>query len=129
MSAQNTIKQLRVFLPHWLAHNNNYIAEFRKWVNEVRAEAGNEVSLLLEKAICDLEEAGTSLSEALATVAGPPRESNFRIDVRIKGERPQSHEPKRLHFENHYGPSWIDRDYLACCDPVLNGSQGSHYPY
>ena len=71
MSEQNTIKKLRVLLPHWIEHNNNHIAEFRKWENEVRAESGNEVSLLLEKAISDMEEAGKSLSEALEKVGGP----------------------------------------------------------
>jgi len=71
MSEQNTIKKLRVLLPHWIEHNNNHIAEFRKWENEARAESGKEVSLLLEKAISDMEEAGKSLSEALEKVGGP----------------------------------------------------------
>ena len=62
MSEQNTIKKLRVLLPHWIEHNNNHIAEFKKWENEARAESGKEVSLLLEKAISDMEEAGKSLS-------------------------------------------------------------------
>jgi hypothetical protein len=67
-------KKLRVLLPHWIEHNNNHIAEFRKWENEARAESGKEVSLLLEKAISDMEEAGKSLSEALEKVGGPLRE-------------------------------------------------------
>ncbi len=71
MSEQNTIKKLRVLLPHWIEHNNNHIAEFRKWENEARAESGKEVSLLLEKAISDMEKAGKSLSEALEKVGGP----------------------------------------------------------
>jgi hypothetical protein len=71
MSEQNTIQKLRVLLPHWIEHNNNHIAEFRKWENEARAESGKEVSLLLEKAISDMEEAGKSLSEALEKVGGP----------------------------------------------------------
>ncbi len=71
MSEQNTIKKLRVLLPHWIEHNNNHIAEFRKWENEARAGSGKEVSLLLEKAISDMEEAGKSLSEALEKVGGP----------------------------------------------------------
>ena len=71
MSEQNTIKKLRVLLPHWIEHNNSHIAEFRKWENEARAESGKEVSLLLEKAISDMEEAGKSLSEALEKVGGP----------------------------------------------------------
>ncbi len=71
MSEQNTIKKLRVLLPHWIEHNNSHIAEFRKRENEARAESGKEVSLLLEKAISGMEEAGKSLSEALGKVGGP----------------------------------------------------------
>ena len=71
MSEQNTIKKLRVLLPHWIEHNNSHIAEFRKWESKARAESGKEVSLLLEKAISDMEEAGKSLSEALEKVGGP----------------------------------------------------------
>ncbi len=71
MSEQNTIKKLRVLLPHWIEHNNNHIAEFRKWEGEARKESGEEVSLLLDNAISDMEKAGKSLSEALEKVGGP----------------------------------------------------------
>ncbi len=71
MSEQNTIKKLRVLLPHWIEHNNNHVAEFRKWESEARTESGQEVALLLDKAISDMEEAGKSLSEALEKVGGP----------------------------------------------------------
>ncbi len=71
MSEQDTTKKLRVLLPHWIEHNNNHIAEFRKWEGEARTEPGQEVALLLEKAISDMEKAGKSLSEALEKVGGP----------------------------------------------------------
>ncbi len=71
MSAQNTIEKLRVLLPHWIEHNNNHIAEFRKWEGEAREVSGEEVAQLLDKAISDMEEAGKSLSEALEKVGGP----------------------------------------------------------
>ncbi len=70
MSEQNTIEKLRVLLPHWIEHNNNHIAEFRKWEGEARKESGEEVAQLLDKAISDMEEAGKSLSEALEKVGG-----------------------------------------------------------
>ncbi len=71
MSEQDTTKKLRVLLPHWIEHNNNHIAEFRKWESEARTESGQEVALLLAKAIGDMEKAGKSLSEALEKVGGP----------------------------------------------------------
>ncbi len=71
MSEQNTIEKLRVLLPHWIGHNNNHIAEFRKWEGEARKESGEEVAQLIDKAISDMEVAGKSLSEALEKVGGP----------------------------------------------------------
>ncbi len=71
MSEQNTINKLRVLLPHWIEHNINHIAEFRKWEKEAGADSGQEVALLLEKAISDMEKAGKSLSEALEKAGGP----------------------------------------------------------
>jgi hypothetical protein len=71
MSEHNTIDKLRILLPHWIQHNKSHITEFRKWESEARAESGKEVTLLLEKVISDMEEAGKSLSEALEKVGGP----------------------------------------------------------
>ncbi len=71
MSEQSTIEKLRVLLPHWIEHNNNHIAEFRKWEGEARKESGEEVAQLLDKAIRDMEVAGKSLSKALGKVGGP----------------------------------------------------------
>ena len=71
MSEQGTTKKLRVLLPHWIEHNNNHIAEFRKWEREARTESEQEVALLLAKAISDMEKTGKSLSEALEKVGGP----------------------------------------------------------
>jgi hypothetical protein len=71
MAEQNTIEKLRVLLPHWIEHNNNHIAEFRKWEGEARKGSGEEVAQLLDKAISDMDKAGKSLSEALEKVGGP----------------------------------------------------------
>ena len=71
MSEQNTIKKLRVLLPHWIEHNNNHIAEFRKWEGEAKKESEQEVARLLDQAIRDMEETGKSLSEALKKIGGP----------------------------------------------------------
>ncbi len=71
MSEQNTINKLRVLLPHWIEHNNNHIAEFRKWECEARKESEEEVARLLDQAIRDMEETGKSLSGALKKIGGP----------------------------------------------------------
>jgi len=71
MTEQDTIRKLRVLLPHWIEHNNNHIAEFRKWEGEAREGSVAEVAQLLDRAISDMEKAGKSLSEALQKVGGP----------------------------------------------------------
>jgi hypothetical protein len=71
MTEQNTKKKLRVLLPHWIEHNNNHIAEFRKWEGEAKKESEQEVAKLLDQAIIDMEETGKSLSEALRIIGGP----------------------------------------------------------
>ncbi len=71
MSKQNTIKKLRILLPHWIEHNNNHIAEFRKWEGEAKKESEQDVAKLLDKAIRDMEETGKALSEALKIIGGP----------------------------------------------------------
>ncbi len=71
MSEQNTIKKLRVLLPHWIEHNNNHIAEFRKWESEARKESEQEVAKSLDQAIEDMEKTGKSLSVALKKIGGP----------------------------------------------------------
>ncbi len=71
MAEQDTMKKLQVLLPHWIEHNNNHIAEYRKWEGEARKASGEEVSDLLDKAIGDMEKIGKSLSEALEKVGGP----------------------------------------------------------
>ncbi len=71
MTKQNTIKKLRVLLPHWIEHNISHMAEFRKWEGESRKESEKEVAQLLDKAIHNMEETGKSLSEALEKIGGP----------------------------------------------------------
>ncbi len=71
MTKQNTIKKLRVLLPHWIEHNNNHIAEFRKWSSEAKNESEQEVASLLDQAIKDMEGTGKSLSKALKEIGGP----------------------------------------------------------
>ena len=71
MSELNTLKKLRVLLPHWIEHNNNHMVEFGKWENEARADSEDEVAQLLKKAISDMENGGKALSEALEKIGGP----------------------------------------------------------
>lgn len=70
MSKQNTMEKLRVLLPHWIDHNSNHIAEFKKWEGEAETESEQKVAQFLSKAISDMEKAGKSLCEALEKAGG-----------------------------------------------------------
>ncbi len=76
MSEQNTIKKLRILLPHWIQHNDSHIAEFRKWEGEAKKESEHEVAKLLNKAIGNMGETGKALSEALENIGGPTEENH-----------------------------------------------------
>ncbi len=71
MPEQNTIKKLQILLPHWIEHNNNHIAEFRKWEGEAQKESELDVAQLLDKAISEMGSVGKTLSEVLEKVGGP----------------------------------------------------------
>ncbi len=76
MTDQNTIKKLQILLPHWIEHNDNHIAEFRKWEGEAKRESEHDVARLLDKAIDNMEETGKALSKALENIGGPSEENH-----------------------------------------------------
>jgi hypothetical protein len=63
---ENDVEKLRVLLPHWIEHNGEHASEFRQWAG--RAGAAEE--MILEAAAL-VEEANTSLEEALEKLGGP----------------------------------------------------------
>ena len=38
MDQKTTMEKLRILLPHWIEHNHNHEAEFKKWVELVGSE-------------------------------------------------------------------------------------------
>jgi len=59
-------EKLRVLLPHWIEHNSEHAAEFRRW-----AQNAGEVQADIEAAAATLEEANEILSRALDKLGGP----------------------------------------------------------
>jgi len=71
MAQKTTMEKLRILLPHWIEHNNNHEAEFKKWVDLARAEGQGGLAELLAKAVASMAETDGILQKALAEIGGP----------------------------------------------------------
>lgn len=59
-------EKLRLLLAHWIEHNAEHAAEFRRWAG-VAGQAQDD----LEAAAAKIEAANTALKAALAKLGGP----------------------------------------------------------
>jgi hypothetical protein len=64
------IDKLRTLLPHWVAHNAEHAAEFRAWIERVRAIGQAHVVEHLEAAIQKMDAANHDLQTALEHLGG-----------------------------------------------------------
>ena len=71
MDQKTTMEKLRILLPHWIEHNHNHEAEFKKWVELVRSEGQGALADLLAKAVASMAETDTILKKVLAEIGGP----------------------------------------------------------
>jgi hypothetical protein len=71
MDQKTTMEKLRILLPHWIEHNHNHEAEFKKWADLVRAEGQGPLAELLNKAVASMAETDGILKKALAEIGGP----------------------------------------------------------
>jgi len=60
-----TSEKLRILLPHWIEHNGEHAAEFRRW-----AERAGEAEEPILAAAQLVEQANARLEEALETLGG-----------------------------------------------------------
>jgi hypothetical protein len=66
MPGMSEREKLRALLPHWIEHNAQHSAEFRRWAGDA-GEAAAEI----EVAAARIESANEALAEALAKLGGP----------------------------------------------------------
>jgi len=62
----NEKDKLRVLIPHWIEHNEEHAAEFRKWADEA-GEASADILAAAES----MAQVNTALEAALAKLGGP----------------------------------------------------------
>jgi hypothetical protein len=72
MDPTTTIEKLRVLLPHWIEHNRNHEAEFRKWSAAARAEGSEGLAMLLDRAAANMAATDEILKEAQSEAGCSP---------------------------------------------------------
>ena len=68
MKPATTMEKLRVLLPHWIEHNHNHEAEFRKWADSARTEGQGSLAALLDKAAANMAATDEILQKAQSEV-------------------------------------------------------------
>lgn len=71
MDQKNTREKLQILLPHWIEHNHNHEAEFKKWADLARAEGQGGLADLLAQAVASMGETDGILQKVLAEIGGP----------------------------------------------------------
>ncbi|OGQ86927.1 MAG: hypothetical protein A2512_12495 [Deltaproteobacteria bacterium RIFOXYD12_FULL_56_24] len=71
MDQKTTREKLQILLPHWIEHNHNHEAEFKKWADLVRTEGQGGLAELLDKAVASMGETDSILQKVLAEIGGP----------------------------------------------------------
>jgi len=71
MDQKTTMEKLQILLPHWIEHNHNHEAEFKKWADLVRSAGQGPLAELLDKAVGSMAETDDLLKKALAEIGGP----------------------------------------------------------
>jgi translation initiation factor IF-2 len=67
----NDQEKVRALLPHWIEHNDEHAAEFRRWAEKVRAAGQEEVAEEIALAAKELGWVSEALSAALQKLGGP----------------------------------------------------------
>ncbi|MFN2166929.1 MAG: hypothetical protein ACK2U9_11805 [Anaerolineae bacterium] len=75
------LDKLRALLPHWIEHNAEHAAEFRRW-----AHLAGQAKVDIEAAAAQMEAANASLAVALETLGGPVEHQHHHHD------HPHTHE-------------------------------------
>ncbi len=71
MATMTDRDKVRALLPHWIEHNDEHAAEFRRWAENVHAAGQEEVAEEIALAAKQLGWVNEALSAALKKLGGP----------------------------------------------------------
>lgn len=81
MAEKTTMEKLRILLPHWIEHNHNHGAEFKKWADMIKnTEKEQEIINLIAKAINTTKEMDDVLVKILQKLGGTAKGSCHHHD-------------------------------------------------
>jgi hypothetical protein len=66
----NELTKLRVLLPHWLDHNEDHAASFRRWAAKAKALGQEETARRIEEAVEQMAACNQALTAALERLEG-----------------------------------------------------------
>jgi len=76
MDAKTTLEKLQILLPHWIEHNQNHEAEFRKWAELARTEGSKTLAGLLDQAATSMATTDEILKTTLREAGGSLNDSH-----------------------------------------------------
>jgi len=76
MNEKTIREKLQILLPHWIEHNKNHEAEFRKWAELARTEGSESLAALLDKATTSMAVTDELLKTTLCEAGGPSIDSH-----------------------------------------------------
>jgi hypothetical protein len=72
----NDQEKVRALLPHWIEHNAEHAAEFRRWAEKVRAAGQEEVAEEIALAAKELGQVNEALTAALERLGQQARHAH-----------------------------------------------------
>jgi hypothetical protein len=71
MTMRTDRAKLRALLPHWIAHNAEHMAEFRRWAEKARTAGQKEAAVEIAEAAKEMGWVNEALNAALEKLGGP----------------------------------------------------------
>ncbi len=91
MKPTTTLEKLKIMLPHWIEHNRNHEAEFKKWAAAARTEGAEGLADLLDRAAANMA-ATDGILQTARSQAGVPSDG---------GDVPPTHTHHHHHDHGH----------------------------
>ena len=86
MAKKTPMEKLRILLPHWIEHNHNHEAEFKKWAEQIRNEGEGAVADLLDALSGNaMHDRAREIIEAHRENAGSALEAEAS-EIRVSGQ-------------------------------------------
>ena len=101
MDPKTTVDKLRILLPHWVEHNQNHAAEYRKWADAARADGATSPAAQLGQAAANMAATDELLKRALKEVGGAAPHAHAGHDHSHDHGHDHAHDHDHGHDHGH----------------------------